>query len=104
MINLKQSGLFQNDQNNLKKHESQKKKDTILISHILLYNVYMFICFIMFYYKDPWFYQDFKIEKLCLINLNSFHARGILNLSCKVLSNKERNAFTTLMVFSFMPE
>ena len=58
----------------------------------------------MFYYEVPWFYQDFKIEKLCLINLNSFHARGILNLSCKVLSNKERNAFTTLMVFSFMPE
>ena len=51
----------------------------------------------MFYYEVPWFYQDFKIEKLCLINLNSFHATRILNLSC-------RNAFTTLTVFSFMPE
>ena len=58
----------------------------------------------MFYYEVPWFYQDFKIEKLCLINLNSFHATRILNLSCKVLPNKERNAFTTLTVFSFMPE
>ena len=58
----------------------------------------------MFYYEVPWFYQDFKIEKLCLINLNSFHATRILNLSRKVLSNKERNAFTTLTVFSFMPE
>ena len=48
--------------NNLKNCESQKEYFTILID---IYNVY-----VMFYYEIPWFYQDFKNENLCFLNLH----------------------------------
>ena len=39
----------------------------------------------MFYYKIPWFYQDFKSENLCFLNLHSLHAARILELSLAVM-------------------
>ena len=34
----------------------------------------------------PWFYQDFKSENLCFLNLFSVHAARILGLSLEMLS------------------
>ena len=39
----------------------------------------------MFHYETPWFYQDFKSENLCFLNLYSFHAARILDLSLDVI-------------------
>ena len=44
---------------NLKNCESQKRKK----KHIL-YNSHICYIYLMFYYKIPWFYQDFKSENL----------------------------------------
>ena len=69
-INLKQSGfyttyflkfLFHNE--NIKiisKIVNRKNKTKKIYNSFLTYNVY-----VMFYYKIPWFYQDFKSENLC---------------------------------------
>ena len=59
---------------------------TILISIML-----------MFYNELLWFYQDFKHENLCFLNLYA-----ILNLSLEivlVLPNEEQNTFATLKTF-----
>ena len=88
-INLMQSGFCttypfkihvseRKCKNNLKNCESQKEYFTILID---IYNVY-----VMFYYEIPWFYQDFKNENLCFLNLHSVHAARILDLSLEMLS------------------
>ena len=37
--------------------------------------------YVMFYYEIHWFYQDFKSENLCFLNLYSVNIARILNLS-----------------------
>ena len=39
----------------------------------------------MFYHEILWFYQDFKSEKLCFLNLYLVHAAKILDLSLEVM-------------------
>ena len=39
----------------------------------------------MLYCEIPWFYQDFKSENLCFLNLYSVHAARILGLSLEVM-------------------
>ena len=39
----------------------------------------------MFYYEIQWFYQDFKSENLCFLNLYSVHAARILDLSLEIM-------------------
>ena len=39
----------------------------------------------MFYYKIPWFYQDFKNKSTCLSNLYSVQAARIVGLSLEAM-------------------
>ena len=39
----------------------------------------------MFYYKTLWFYQDFKSENLCFLNMYSVHRVKILDLSLDIM-------------------
>ena len=39
----------------------------------------------MFYYEILWFYQDFKSEILCFLNLYSVHVARILDLSLEII-------------------
>ena len=39
----------------------------------------------MFYYEIPWFYQDFKSENLCLLNLLLIDIAKIMDLSLEVM-------------------
>ena len=65
----------------LKNRESQKKKKKKRLQFLYtVYNVY-----VMFYYKIPWFYQDFKSENLRFLNLHSVHAAKIRDLSLEVM-------------------
>ena len=41
--------------------------------------------YVMYYYKIPWFYQDFKSENLCFLNLCSVHTARKLALSLEVM-------------------
>ena len=50
----------------------------------LFYNSYTYV-YGIFDYEIPWFYQDFKSENLCFLNLNSVHAEGILDLSPDII-------------------
>ena len=66
-----------------------------------MYYVYIYynshLIMLMFYNELLWFYQDFKHENLCFLNLYS-----ILNLSLEimlVLPNEEQNTFATLKTF-----
>ena len=59
--NLHLKFLFHNE--NIKiisKIVNRKNKTKKIYNSLLTYNVY-----VMFYYKIPWFYQDFKSENLC---------------------------------------
>ena len=38
----------------------------------------------MFYYKIPWFYQDFRNKNPCFFNLYSVHAARTLDLSIEI--------------------
>ena len=98
-INLKQSGfcttysfkILVSERKRTKiisKIVNHKKKKKLKFSYTV-YNIY-----VMFYYEIPWFYQDFKSENLCFLNLYSVHAAGILDLP-----NEERNTFSTLRIF-----
>ena len=49
----------------------------------LFYNSYTYV-YGIFDYVIPWFYQDFKSENLCFLNMNSVHAEGILDLSPEI--------------------
>ena len=72
-----------------------KKKKTILI-----YNVYL-----MFYFKVPWLYQDFKIENLHFLNLYSVRTAKIVDHS--LISNPPKGGMKDLYNskdFSFFPE
>ena len=42
-----------------------------------------YICnvYVLLYYEIPWFYQDFKSQILCFLDLHSVHAARILDLS-----------------------
>ena len=87
MINRKQYGFCTNYsfkilvserkyKSNLKNHESQKNT---------CYNSHIDNDYVKFYYKIPWFYQDFKSENLCYLNLYSVHAARLLNLTLGVM-------------------
>ena len=39
----------------------------------------------MLYYKILWFYQEFKSENLCFLNLYSVHVVRILDLSLDIM-------------------
>ena len=39
----------------------------------------------MFYYEIQWFYQDFKSENLCFLDLYSVHTARILDLLLEIL-------------------
>ena len=61
----------------------------------------------MFYYVIPWFYQDFKSENLCFLNLYSVHAARILDLSLEIMLSPpkwETKHFYNSKGFSFMLE
>ena len=85
--------LFQNEnKNNFKNHEPQ------INSHI--YNVYARFC-----YKILWFYQDFKSENMCFLNLYSVHAARILDLSPELMLSPpkwETKHISNSKGFSFM--
>ena len=49
------------------------------------YNAHVCDVYVMFYYKIPWFYQDFKSEDLCFLNVYSVHAAKILDLSLEIM-------------------
>ena len=44
----------------------------------------------MFYYKIPWFQQDFKSEKSVFLNLYSVHAARVLDLSPVIMLNPSK--------------
>ena len=53
----------------------------------------------MFYYDFQWFYQDFKSENFCSLNLYSVQAARIPHLSLEIIlspPNEERSTCTTL--------
>ena len=58
----------------------KKKKIKGLQFLYTVYNVY-----VMFYYKIPWFYQDFKSENLRFLNLHSVHAAKIRDATLEVM-------------------
>ena len=37
------------------------------------------------YYEIPWFYQDFKSENLCFLNLYSVHTARMLDMSQQIM-------------------
>ena len=39
----------------------------------------------MFYHEIRWFYQDFKIENLCFLNMYSVRGGRILDLSLEIM-------------------
>ena len=39
----------------------------------------------MFYYEIQWFYQDFKSENLCFLDLYSVHTARMLDLLLEIL-------------------
>ena len=47
------------------------------------YNAYNL--YVMFYYEIPWFYQDFKSENLCFLNMHLAYAARMLDLSLVAL-------------------
>ena len=85
-INLKQSGfcatysfkIFISERkykNNLKNREPQK-------IYIIQFS---YTCLCNFYYEILWFYQYFKSEHLCFLNLYSVHTARMLDLSLEVI-------------------
>ena len=66
------SYFFQNGniKNNFKIRESKKKKKETNKKNV----------YVMFYYEIHWFYQDFKSENQCFLNLYSVHVARIVNL------------------------
>ena len=61
----------------------------------------------MFYYEITWFYQNFKRENLCFLNLYSVHTATILKLSLEIILSLPKCGTKHLYnskVFSFMPE
>ena len=43
------------------------------------------LVYVMFYYEILWFYQDFKTENLCFLNMHSVHAARILDLPLEIV-------------------
>ena len=43
------------------------------------------LLYVMFYYEILWFYQDFKTENLCFLNMHSVHAARILDLPLEIV-------------------
>ena len=61
----------------------------------------------MLYHEIRWFYQDFKSENLCFLNLFSVHAERILDLSLEVMLSPPKWVTKHLYNskgFSFMPD
>ena len=59
----------------------------------------------MFYYKIPWFYQDFRSK--CFLNLYSVHAARVLDLLLKTMLSPTKRGTKHLYNsngFSFMQE
>ena len=63
--------------NNLKNRESHKN---------IFYSSHGYV-YVMFYYEIPLFYQDFKSENLCFLNLSSVPVTSAHVKSCQ-MSNK----------------
>ena len=78
--------LFQNE--NIKRISKivnlKKEKKNIL------YNSHICYIYLMFHYKIPWFYQDFKSENLWFLNMYSVHEAKILDLSLQIMLNPPR--------------
>ena len=49
------------------------------------YNSHIYNVYVVFYYKISWFYQDFKGENLCALNLYSVQAARILGLLLEII-------------------
>ena len=64
----------------LKNGESQKN---------IFHNFHIYV-YVRFYYKIPWFYQDFKSENFSFLNLHSVHAARILDQSLEVILNPSK--------------
>ena len=59
----------------------------------------------MFYYEIPWFYQDFKKQNMCFLNLYAVHPVRMLSLSLEVMLIVPKCGTKHLYKgFSFMPE
>ena len=61
----------------------------------------------MFYYKIQWFFQDFKSEYLCCLNLYSVHAARSRDLTQEIMLSPPKPGIKHLSNskgFSFMPE
>ena len=57
----------------------------------------------MFHYEILWFYQDFKSENLCFLNLYPVHAVRILGLLLEIMLSilkRGTNTFGTLIPIS----
>ena len=61
----------------------------------------------MFYYKISWFYEDFKGENLCALNLYSVQAARILDLLLEIILSppkwRMKHIYNSKKFF-FMPE
>ena len=55
----------------------------------------------MFYYEIPRFYQDFKSENLCFLNLYSVHAARILDLPLQIMLSPPKCGKATGTMFLF---
>ena len=53
----------------------------------------------MFYFEIPWFYQDFKSENLCFLNLYSVRTAKILDLSLEIKSSPPKGRMKDLLQF-----
>ena len=85
MCNKRNQSLLYN--NNIWRAHFQewKWKKFIKINFCLLCPLLKFYVYVMCYYEILWFYQDFKKENLCFLNLSSVYAATILGLSLEIM-------------------
>ena len=82
-INLMQSGFCTTYSFKILISERKYKNKSQKLS--ISKRTFTIIIYIMFYYKIPWFCQDFKSENLWFLNLYSVHAARILDLSLEIM-------------------
>ena len=61
----------------------------------------------MFYCQISWFYQDFKSENLCFLNLHSVRTAKMLDLPLEIMLSPPKGGMKDLYnskSFSFIPE
>ena len=72
--NNKNKNNSNNDHDDDDNNNNNNNNNDLQVSYIC--NVY-----VLLYYEITWFYQDFKSQILCFLDLHSVHAARILDLS-----------------------